>query len=59
MPTNEEAFRGKKNKKTTADPIPGKEKAKDRRESSLPSNQSNTGKSDNNDKGKAKPKKKD
>jgi len=36
MPSKERAITGEKNKKTTEDPIPGKEKAKDRRESSLP-----------------------
>ena len=45
MPTNERAIKGEKNKKTTDDAIPGKEKAKDRRESSLPPKQSETGKS--------------
>jgi hypothetical protein len=36
MPTNERAIKGEKNKKTTDNVIPGKEKAKDRREESLP-----------------------
>jgi len=74
MPSNEKAIKGEKNKKTTDDPIPGKEKAKDRRESSLPE-KSNPGESgsnrdepkaekqrrgenDNKDKGKEKSKKK-
>ena len=57
MPANERAIKGGKNKKTTDDVIPGKEKSKDRRESSLPSKQSgNSG--DNKDKGSEKPKKK-
>ncbi len=30
MPSNERAIKGEKNKKTTDDPIPGKEKAKGR-----------------------------
>ncbi len=40
MPTNERAVKGEKNKKMTDEVIPGKEKAKDRRESSLPPKQS-------------------
>jgi hypothetical protein len=36
MPTKPRAITGEKNKKTTDEVIPGKEKAKDRRESSLP-----------------------
>ncbi len=75
MPSNERAIKGEKNKKTTDDPIPGKEKAKDRRESSLPekskpgksdsnrdkpkAEKQNRGKNDNRDKGNEKPKKKD
>ena len=46
MPTNERAIKGEKNKKTTDEVIPGKEKAKDRRESSLPPKQSGPNKSD-------------
>ena len=45
MPTNDRAVKGEKNKKTTDEVIPGKEKAKDRRESSLPPKQSESGKS--------------
>ena len=45
MPTNERAIKGEKNKKTTDDVIPGKEKAKDRREESLPLKQAEAGKS--------------
>ena len=37
---NDKAIKGEKNKKTTDDAIPGKEKAMDRRESSLPPKQS-------------------
>ena len=73
MPANERAIKGEKNKKTTDDVIPGKEKAKDRRESSLPPKQSDQnsnqdepkaenqrrGANDNKDKGSEKPKKKD
>jgi hypothetical protein len=44
MPTNERAIKGEKNKKTTDDVIPGKEKAKDRREESLPLRQPEAGK---------------
>jgi hypothetical protein len=44
MPTNERAIKGEKNKKTTDDVIPGKEKAKDRREESMPK-QAEAGKS--------------
>ena len=74
MPSNERAIKGEKNKKTTDDPIPGKEKAKDRRESSLPeksgpgkpdsnrdepkAEKQNRGENDNKDKGNEKPKKK-
>jgi hypothetical protein len=74
MPSNERAIKGEKNKKTTDDPIPGKEKAKDRRESSLPekskpgesdsnrdqpkAENQGSGKNDANDKGDKKPKKK-
>ncbi len=46
MATNQRAVKGEKNKKTTDDVIPGKEKAKDRRESSLPPKQSDPEKSD-------------
>ena len=57
MPTNERAVKGEKNRKTTDDVIPGKEKSKDRREESLPQKQSGDS-GDNNDKGSQKPKKK-
>lgn len=46
MPANERAIKGEKNKKTTDELIPGKEKAKDRRASSLPPKQSDPDKSD-------------
>jgi hypothetical protein len=36
MPSQERAIKGEKNKKTTDEVIPGKEKSKDRREESLP-----------------------
>ena len=56
MATNERAVKGEKNKKTTDDTIPGKEKAKDRRENSLPPKQSEpggSGKTSNQDEPKA------
>jgi hypothetical protein len=40
MPANSRAEKSEKNKKTTDDAIVGKEKSKDRRESSLPPKQS-------------------
>ncbi|MDQ3713237.1 MAG: hypothetical protein M3388_13595 [Acidobacteriota bacterium] len=72
MPANERAIKGKKNKKTTDEVIPGKEKAKDRRESSLLPKQSDRNSNqdepkadkqqrdanNNTDKGDKKPKKK-
>ncbi len=66
MPTNDRAVKGEKNKKTTDDPIPGKEKSKDRRDAALPQTQTSSGKSseknnqnDDNNGGDKKPKKKD
>ena len=41
MATNQKAEKGEKNKKTTDDPVAGKEKAKNRREDSLPRNKEN------------------
>lgn len=43
---NETAEKGEKNKKTTDDPIAGKEKAKNRREESLPETNSDQNSSD-------------
>ena len=43
---NDKAIKGEKNKKTTDDKISGKEKAMDRRESSLPPKQSDPDESD-------------
>ncbi|MEJ7863327.1 MAG: hypothetical protein WKF90_16980 [Pyrinomonadaceae bacterium] len=44
--TNETAEKGEKNKKTTGEIIPGKEKFKDRRDSSLPAKNSDPDESD-------------
>jgi hypothetical protein len=46
MATNDKAVKGEKNRKTTDEIIPGKEKAKDRREQSVPPNQSDPDASD-------------
>lgn len=43
MPSNERAIKGEKNKKTTDEEIPGKEKSKHRREAALPPTQSEPG----------------
>jgi hypothetical protein len=53
MPTQERAVKGEKNKKTTEDPIPGKEKARGRTEndSSQQSENSRGGENDRNDGG--------
>jgi hypothetical protein len=66
MPTNKRTIEGEKNKKITDDNIPGKEKAKYKREKSLPTINRDTPKAkkqaqniNNTGKGKAKPKKKD
>jgi hypothetical protein len=57
MPAKERAITGEKNKKTTDDVIPGKEKSKDRRQTSLPEQESapgKTGRKSNQDEPKAK-----
>ncbi|MBA2619681.1 MAG: hypothetical protein H0U87_00620 [Acidobacteria bacterium] len=51
MPTQERAVKGEKNKKTTEDPIPGKEKAKGRADGDSSQAENTSGENDRTDGG--------